>query len=171
MRMSYSLLIFCALLGTSCRRDLSNPEGVRWDEKTSTFSWWGGEVRVPSGFTYQVDAGVDTLVGHFTSPNKDLVIHHDIGGYAGAWANAKDASSFEEWRVEGARVWTARKIRADGNGGSETLVAVTFPDAGCANFFLETSRLEDAKLITYIAQSYRPRSRQNADSKSYCGHV
>ena len=136
MRTQWFLLIMCALLGTSCSRNSCLPTGVSWDNKSSTFAWWGGEVRVPSGFTYQVDQGADTFEGHFSAPDGKLVIRHDIGWYAGAWASAKDASSFEERLIEGARVWTARRNRPDGRGGTTTLTAVTFPDAGCANFFL-----------------------------------
>ena len=156
MRTQWFLLILCALLGTSCRRSSALPKGVSWDKKTSTFVWWGGEVRVPSGFTYQVDHGADSFEGHFSAPDGKPVIRHDIGGYAGAWASAKDATSFEERLIQGSRVWTARRNLADGKGGTTTLVAVTFPDAGYANFFLYSSRVEDAKLIMHLAQTYLP---------------
>jgi hypothetical protein len=171
MRTQWFLLIMCALLGTSCSRSSSLPKGVSWDKKTSTFAWWGGEVRVPSGFTYQVDQGADTFEGHFSAPDGKLLIRHDIGWYAGAWASAKDASSFEERLIEGARVWTARRNRPDGRGGTTTLIAVTFPDAGCANFFLYSSRVEDAELITHIAQTYRPHLRQDPGTNSPCQNV
>ena len=171
MRTQPSLLIMCAVLGTACSQSPSLPKDVSWDKTTSTFAWWGGKVRVPSGFTYQVDQGADTFEGHFTAPDGKLVIRHDIGWYAGAWASAKDATSFEERLIEGARVWTARKNWPAGRGGTTTLVAVTFPDAGCANFFLYSSRIEDAEVVNYVAHSYRPNSRQDAGMSSPCQNV
>jgi hypothetical protein len=171
MRTQWVLPILCALLEASCGRSSALPKGVSWDEKTSTFAWWGGEVKVPSGFTYQMDQGADTFEGHFRSPDGKLVIRHDIGWYAGVWASAKDATSFEERLVEGARVWTTLGRRPDDGGGSRSLVAVTFPDAGCANFFLYSSRVEDAAPITHIAQTYRPHVRQDAGTNSPCQNV
>lgn len=168
MRMQRYLLIVCALLGSSCSQSPALPKSVSWDKKTSTFAWWGGEVRVPSGFIDQVDQGADSFEGHFSAPDGRVVIRHDIGGFAGAWANTRDASSFEERIIKGARVWTARRNQSDGRGGTTTLVAVTFPDAGCANFFLYSSKVEDADIITYVAQTYRPYLRQEDSKNGSC---
>jgi len=38
------------------------------------------------------------------------------------------------------------------------LVAITFPDARCANFFLESTSPEDATIIEYIARSFQGRA-------------
>jgi len=141
---------------------------VSWDKESGTFAWGSGEVKVPSGFTYQVDPGVDTFEGHFIAPDGKLILRHDIGWYAGAWASAKDASSFEERLIEGARIWTARRHWPDGRGGTTTLLAITFPDSGCANFFLYVPRVEDAQLITQLAQSYRPHLRQDPGTNNPC---
>ena len=97
------------------------------------------------------------LVGHFTGSNKGLTqVYYDIGGPAGAYASRNAANSFSERIVEGARVWTAKKDWPDGKGGRTVLVAVTFPDSGCANFYLKSPKNEDAAVIDFIAQSFHP---------------
>jgi hypothetical protein len=159
MRIPTCFLTGCALLGASCAQRPSLPKDASWNPKSATFAWWGGEVKLPVGFTYRVDQGTDTFQGHFTSPDGKLIVRHDIGGYAGSWAARGRAFSFEERVVEGARVWSARQVWPDGKGGSTTLVALTLPDSGCANFFLMSSKIEDATAIESIARSFRPKGR------------
>ena len=160
-RPRFKKLRFYVIANTSCGRSLPMPKDASWNSKTATFAWWGGHVTVPVGFTYQVDQGTDTFEGHFTSPDGRLSVRHDIGGYAGAWASPGEASFFEERMIEGARVWIAKREVPDGKGGQTTRVAVTFPDCGCANFFLESSKLQDAALIEAIARSFRPKGRSS----------
>jgi hypothetical protein len=136
---------------------------VTWDEKTAVFRWSYGQVSLPAGFTHQRDPS-DTIEGHFTSPDGKLVVHHDIGFYAGAYASKKDALVFEERVADGARVWIAR--RKWGVGGTKTLVASTFTDNGCANFYLEMSNSEDAVIIDALARSFRPKETK---PNSSCG--
>jgi len=128
----------------------------------------GGEVKVPHGFTHHGGEGLDTFEGRFTSPDGKLVIRYDTGWYAGARAYPNAASSFEELLVQGARVWTVQRKRPDRAGGTRTDVAVTFPDAGCANFFLDSPRVEDAELIVQIAQSYRPSRARDSSTHIPC---
>jgi hypothetical protein len=64
---------------------------------------------------------------------------------------------FNETVVDGFRVLTAERDWPDGKGGRTVLVAVTFPEAECANFFLESANPEDAKIIDFIARSFRGR--------------
>lgn len=142
MRIALGLMTALAVLGLSCARRLSMPNGASWDPKSATFTWWRGEIRLPLGFSYSVDQGADTFEGHFTSRDRKLIVRHDIGGYAGAWASRKGAFHFEEREVDGARVWTAKRDYPDGKGGRTTLVAVTFPDSGCANFFGDVFQLQ-----------------------------
>jgi len=133
------------------------PKGVSWDEKSGTFRWWEGEVRLPAGFRYQVLQGLDSFEGEFTSADGSVVVGHDIGGYAGAWAAKRNALSFNERLAGQARVWIAKHTRPDGRGGHSTRGAVTFPDSGCANFFVRSSSPEDGDaIIEFIAASYRP---------------
>jgi hypothetical protein len=152
-------LISCALIGLWCD---PLPQGVYWDRKSGVFEWWSGKVTLPPRFSYQTDP-TDTFEGHFTSPDGKLVIRHDIGSYAGAWAHRDDTHSYEEWIVGGARVWTGR--RPWGRERSSILVAVTFPDSGCANFYVEYATEEDAEVIKSIAKSFRPKGISNGD---YC---
>lgn len=161
------LPIICALLGTSCSHSFSCPRGLSWDENTGRFAWPEGEVNVPRGFTHHGGAG-DTVLGHFNSPDGKVVLNYDIGSNAGAYARLKGASSFEERFIGETRVWTARRQQPDGRGGTTTEVAVTFPDAGCANFFLDSLRVEDAELMAHIAQTYHPRVRRGPGVHSSC---
>jgi uncharacterized RDD family membrane protein YckC len=143
---------YCTLLASP-----PPPRGASWDEKSATFKWWGGEVRLPAGFRYRVLHGADSFEGEFTSADGSVVVGHDIGGYAGAWASRRGALSFDERLAGQARVWTARRSVPDGQGGHRIRVAVTFPDSGCANFFVRSYRPErDAAVIEFIATSYRP---------------
>jgi hypothetical protein len=164
MRVTRSCLIVCTLLGSSCNQHLVLPGGTNWDEKSGVFRWKLGEVTLPPGFTYQVDPS-DTFEGHFTSRDGKPVIRLDNGGYAGAYAERKDALFFEERLVDGVRVWTAR--RKWGVAGTKTLMAVTFPDNGCANFYLESSNAEDAAIIDALARSFRPKGQDKPSSR--CG--
>ena len=153
MRIMWSFCIMCILLGSSCTQRPALPPSTSWDQKSGVFRWWEGEVSLPAGFTYE-RVPSDTIEGRFTSPDGKVIVDHDIGSLAGAFANRKNALFFQEHSVEGARVWTAR--RKWGPGLTKTLVAVTFPDNGCANFFLETSNSEDAAVIDALARSFRP---------------
>jgi hypothetical protein len=131
---------------------------VSWDEKSAVFRWSYGKVTLPAGFTYQGDPS-DTLEG---PQDGKLIVRHDIGGYAGAYANRKDALVFEERMIDGARVWTAQRKW----GRTKILVAVTFPDNGCANFYLETSNGVDGAIIDALARSFRSRETK---PNSICG--
>jgi hypothetical protein len=141
------------------------PPGTSWDKRSGLFRWSGGEVTLPVGFSYEQDVS-DTFEGHFTSPDGKLIIHHDIGGYAGAWAKSKVSDAFEERLVEGARVWTGQH-RSRAVGDSTVRFAVTFPDNGCANFYIRSNDANDAAIIGAIAQSFRPKSTSVA--RSSCG--
>ena len=68
---------------------------------------------------------------------------------------------FREDIIDGVRVWVARRDWPDGKGkgGHSTLLAVTFPDSGCANFFLESSSPEEAARVDRIARNFRPNGR------------
>ena len=55
-------------------------------------------------------------------------------------------------------MWTAKREWPDGKGSRTTLVAVTSPDCGCANFFLESSKPEDTAPIDSIARSFHPKA-------------
>ena len=82
-----------------------------------------------------------------------------LKGYAGCWASRQRALSFSEASADGFRVLTATRDWPGGKGGRTLLIAVTFPDAGCANFVLESANPEDATVIKYIARSFRGRGR------------
>jgi hypothetical protein len=136
-----------------------------WDATLGTFTWSGGEVKMPGGFTYQKDRGIDSFVGHFASPDGQVIVRHDIGLFAGAYASKKDSFVFKEKVVGGARVWTARREWQNQEGSRTVLVAVTFPDSGCANFYVESSKSADAVVIEEIASSFHPAQKR---TKPFC---
>lgn len=136
LRSSCHLLISIAVLvGSACNR-ISFPDGG-WDGGSATFTWRAGSVRLPPGFTYRPGWGGDSFEGRFTSPDRKLVVDHDIGAcyISGAYASREKSLVFDERIVDGARVWTATKEQELPNGGHTFLFAVTFPDHECANFF------------------------------------
>jgi hypothetical protein len=161
--MSICIPVLAAALTLACTRPVS---AVSWNKKSRVFGWWGGEVTLPVGFNYQQDVGADTDVGHFTSPDGKLRIEHDIGGYAGAWANRREAITFEERVINGSRALIAQRKWPDGSGGATLMFAVTFPDNGCANFFLTSNNVADAWPIQRIAQSFRPKGK--SDGGRFC---
>ena len=66
---------------------------------------------------------------------------------------------FEERIIKGARVWAARQSYR--RRGRTMWLAVTFPDNGCANFYLTSSNIEDAAIIDSIARSFHPKRSSN----------
>ena len=109
-------------------------------------------MQLPAGFRYRVDQGADSFEGHFTSAD-GVVVRHDIGGYAGAFASKRRALVFQERVVGSARVWFAQCVSPDGDRGSRIQTAVTFPDSGCANFYTDSSKPEAVAAIKFIASS------------------
>jgi hypothetical protein len=163
---SWRILTTIALLGSACNR-ISFPGGG-WDGRSATFTWWAGSIRLPPGFTYHRVRGTDSFEGRFTSPDRKLVVDHDIGAcyISGAYASREKSLVFNERIVKGARVWTATKDQPLPNGRHAFRFAVTFPDNGCSNFFLYSSKPEDAETIDFIASSFQPKQRSNPDSRS-----
>ncbi|MDX2267128.1 MAG: hypothetical protein NW208_03415 [Bryobacter sp.] len=154
------LLVALILLLSSCSwvemQSQALPRGTHWNRETGKFTWYRGEVSLPKGYSYTVTEGVDTFTGVFLSPFRRVVVNHDIGGFAGAFAKSRKAIHFEEKTVQGARVWQATHKLETPEGPNSYLVAVTFPDSGCANFFLETRDSSDSNIIRSIAASYVP---------------
>lgn len=117
---------------------------------------------LPAGFRYEVGVGVDSSVGAFLSRDGRTVIEHDIGAYAGVWANRKKSLSFEQWAVDGSRVCVASRNWPDGKDGTVVLTAVTFVDAGAANFYAQGE--PGGRIVRSIAQSFRPTYEQRTAS-------
>lgn len=136
------------------------PKGTSWDESTGVFVWRGGQATFPIGFSYQTDRGVDSFAGHFTSKDGTVVVHHDIGFVASAGASGGE--DFKERIVDDSRVWTAHSRYVDNKGRSWIHVVITFPDAGCANFYTDSQFTESAWIIERIGQTFRPRGKMNA---------
>jgi hypothetical protein len=123
-----------------------------WKGESGAFSWGSGEVKLPAGFTYKANYGIDTFVGQFTSQDGNLVIEHDIGELAGEHGGMGKSETL----TEGSRVRVGRAIRHDDNGRTTFFSKVSFPDSGCANFYVESHNENDAAAIEFIARSFRP---------------
>lgn len=129
-----------------------------FDPATDRFVWYSGEVTMPARFWRHVLIPTDTFEGVLVgTSDRKLDLYHDIGGvYAGAYANPKEALRFEERSRDGARIWLAHRWSGPPNN-RQFKMAVTFPDSGCANFFLYTKDSRDWDVVDFIARSYRPR--------------
>ena len=53
-------------------------------------------------------------------------------------------------------------------GGKTILRAVTFPDSGCANFYVTSSNTADLAILDSIAQSFRPRGEIKTAARPVC---
>jgi len=129
-------------------------EGIKlvWKGESGAFGWGSGEVKLPVGFTYKADHGIDTFMGHFTSQDGKLVIWHDIGDLAGEHGGMGQPETLKE----GSRVRVGRAVRSDGKGRTTFFSKVSLPDSGCANFYLESPNENDVAAIELIAGSFRP---------------
>jgi hypothetical protein len=125
---------------------------VVWQEERGFFSWGTGETSVPAGFTYAPGQGIDTTIGRFTSRDGSLVIQHDIGELAGEHGGIEEA----ERLTEGSRVRVGSLRFTDANGNVKHFFKVSFPDCGCANFYLESPNEKDAAIIDFIARGFHP---------------
>jgi|SRR6516164_6464468 hypothetical protein len=124
-----------------------------WRKESAVFSWGTGEVKMPAGFTYARETGIDTFVGLFTSEDGRLVIEHDIGELAAEHGGMGNLETL----VEGSRVRFGSVTHDDEKSGKEYFFKVSFPDASCANFYLESANEKDSAIIQFIARSFRPR--------------
>jgi hypothetical protein len=43
-----------------------------WQKGSAVFSWGTGQVKMPAGFTYARETGIDTFMGRFTSEGRKL---------------------------------------------------------------------------------------------------
>lgn len=125
---------------------------LAWESDAGTFSWGSGQVRLPAGLTHHEENGIDTLVGHFTSPDGGLLISYDIGELAGEHGGAGK----EEAMINGSRVKIARGTQPDEQGQTKILGKVSFPDSGCANFLVTATSQHHAEAIDTIARSFQP---------------
>jgi hypothetical protein len=152
-----SLTVAVLCLGMiACGTKLSLPDGASFDARSGLFEWKGGEVKLPPDLKY-TKAESDTFEGEFKSDSGKILILHDIGARAGAFAQQEGAVAFEERVVDGARVWIGQRSRSHGQM-MEMLHVVTFPDNGCANFFIESNDVRSASVIRAIADSFKPRN-------------
>jgi hypothetical protein len=144
------------LMSVGCSKKQALPNGASFDPASGVFAWQGGEVKLPPDLKYEKIES-DTFEGEFKSDSGRIVIEHDIGDAAGAWAQEANSVAFEERKVDGARVWVAQRSRQHGQR-QEMLHVVTFPDNGCANFYMESNDVNMAKVIRGIADTFKPKN-------------
>jgi hypothetical protein len=93
------------------------------------------------------------FMGRFTSEDGRLVIEHDIGQLAAEHGGIGNMETL----IEGSRVRLGSVTYDDEKRGKEYFFKVSFPDASCANFYLESANEKDSAIIQFIARSFRPR--------------
>lgn len=125
---------------------------VHWNGESGVFSWAKGEIRVPVGFTHKKESGIDTFVGHFTSPDGKYVVEYDIGELAGEHGGMGRSETL----IEGLRIREGRATYTDAKGDTKHYFKVSFPDCGCANFSLDSTSDMGGEIIEGIAKSFRP---------------
>jgi hypothetical protein len=52
-----------------------------WRKESAVFSWGTGEVKMPAGFTYARETGIDTFMGLFTSETEDWLLSTTSGNW------------------------------------------------------------------------------------------
>lgn len=123
-----------------------------WNAGTSTFDWGRGEVSLPPGYSHESRTGIDTIVGRFISADGRIVIKYDIGELAGEHAGI----GANETLVGGSRVKRGEGTTEDEAGRKSYFSNVSFPDNGCANFYIVSSNKEDVAVIQSLATTFRP---------------
>jgi hypothetical protein len=153
----FVLFTFAVSVDATCFLKLRNRQDERihldWQSTSGIFSWGTGEVRVPAGFGYTREHGIDTFVGRFTSADGSVVIEHDIGELAAEHGGMGKSETLNG----GSRVRVDSVTYSDDKGGTRYFSKASFPDSSCANFYLESAREKDTAVIQLIAQSYRPK--------------
>lgn len=150
-----ALLLMIAIWHSSCMTRPQMPRWASWNKHTSQFVWHRGSVQFPNGFNYSIGSNDDTFEGQFFSRENAVEIFHDIGGYAGAWAQKKDAQVFKERFAGRARIWIAIHYNPNGRGGKNPRIAITFPDSGCANFYAYSDSPQAVATIEFLAASFK----------------
>jgi hypothetical protein len=145
---SLDTVVFLELRGRQDERILPD-----WRRESAVFTWGTGEVKIPAGFTYVREHGIDTFMGRFTSEDRGLTIEHDIGELAGEHGGMGNLETL----TEGSRVRFGGATYPDERGDKKYFFKVSFPDASCANFYLESTSEKDAAVIESIARSFHPR--------------
>ena len=145
--------IFYCVLYWTFRSEPDAGIDVSWDSKSSSFNWGRGQVKLPRGFTYTPQAGIDSAVGEFSAESGRTIIRHDIGELGGGGPSSPQVS---EMLIEGSRVRLGRETRLNEKGKAKFRFELQFPDSGCAKFWLETFDESDRIVIASLANSFRP---------------
>ena len=110
-----------------------------------------GDVTLPMGFAHERLPGIDSELGHFTSPDGKLIIDYDIGDMAGVYV--KRTAGFSETRINGTTMLIELRVRP------RNRVLVSFPTEGPTNFFAEVRDGTDIEIVRNIVMSFKPVAR------------
>jgi len=142
-----------------------------WNPRSGEFHWPAGKVTLPRGMSYHslnppYEARLSSPGTFLNIARSRLNIEFSAHECPGAklWSEERPYENgarlqFEERAVEGGRVWIGRGDPHPGRrrpGGNWVLGAVTFPDAGCATFYLDSNSSKDAAVIDEIVRTFRP---------------
>lgn len=152
-----------ALVSCGHRQAVTPVSADIWNPKSGEFHWPAGTVTLPRGMSY---FSQNPPYKAQLSRSR-LNIGFGVSDCPGAklwseWRRSEAKLVFEERAVEGGRVWIGRGDPYSGRrrpGGNWVLGAVTFPDAGCATFYLDSNSSKDAAVINEIVRSFRPAPR------------
>ncbi len=158
----------CLALASCSHRPAVTPVSADiWNPKSGEFHWPLGKVTLPKGMSYWLDQMGAQYEARLSSPRTRLHIEIVVPECPGAkaWSGGSRSTDgakleFEEKAVEDGRAWIGRgdpDPRRHRPGGNWVLGAVTFPDAGCATFYLDSNSSKDAAVIDEIVRSFRPR--------------
>jgi hypothetical protein len=106
---------------------------------------------LPAHWRNVTEQGIDTKVGHFASTEKSLVIAYDIGPLAGSYVKPTLYPKYDG----------ARSARFGGSSfyyrlsNDQTLLYVTFPDEGPANYSAKVNGQRDVDYILELLARYR----------------
>ena len=88
-RVAIALLILAAdaSLIVHYKRKMERQTHWSWNPHSRSFDWRSGSIRIPEGFHYERENGIDSFVGTFQSDADSSRIEHDIGELAGEHGN------------------------------------------------------------------------------------
>ncbi len=113
-------------------------------------------VKMPTGFTHTFDQGIDTKVGHFTSPDGKLIIHYDIGHLAGVYA--RQTSGKEILLSTNYVVHDLVALVVISKEANLRHLVISLPEGGPANFYANIRNDIDTQSVLDLVFTYELKS-------------
>lgn len=115
-----------------------------------------GTVELPEGFKHTVDEGIDSVVGHFTSPDGKLEIMYDIGPMAGVYAKQPGLKG----GVTSTSTTDGLTVLIVVTDRSPPDAIISFPDGGPTNFWAEIRGNDDIETVKKLAMTFKLKRRE-----------